>query len=397
MINGHDVPNGKLIHYRGQVDLDNEKEAKEFYTKYINGHWYNQKVQLILPIKDSVKTNTKSSGSLLSQGFMSSKLEIEQEILPLFDSDDSSDQQQCFYEIETTIDLLLSSAFIKSFIKPGGFHALSQLSYIDSGNVVAFLPDATVVLNVDKDTYQQLGIVGKASTFKNNDRYVIRFTMKDLTPASKSHNRILSLLTNRVSSVRMIAFLERDNKLVPIQFPSGVKVVKRMNSISSEMKFYRVPDGKLINEYLEPTTVDQKQQQQQDVDKKQIIKEFILEWTELIGLVSNDLNIHPDNDVDIGNYLLSNSKSTECFIGSFTGFISNLVIINLIEKLNKLIKSGTIEWGCLNIFGFSDTPISWRSFEHGYLYGGENDQSLLFLKDNQFLSSNIVGSLDHYC
>ena len=52
----------------------------------------------------------------------------------------------------------------------GKFYALSHLSRIDHGNSFAVLPTGKMYLSLDKDTYEQMGLVGSSSTFPPKDQ-----------------------------------------------------------------------------------------------------------------------------------------------------------------------------------------------------------------------------------
>ena len=49
----------------------------------------------------------------------------------------------------------------------GKVHALSYGTSIDSNDCVAILPTGTLILNLTKDTFQELGLEGRASLFGN--------------------------------------------------------------------------------------------------------------------------------------------------------------------------------------------------------------------------------------
>ncbi|KAK3704043.1 hypothetical protein QZH41_017974, partial [Actinostola sp. cb2023] len=51
----------------------------------------------------------------------------------------------------------IEKEFIDKFIKQGEFYAVSTKTCIDTGNCVAVLPTGTLLLSLDKDTYEELG------------------------------------------------------------------------------------------------------------------------------------------------------------------------------------------------------------------------------------------------
>eukprot|EP01132_Coremiostelium_polycephalum_P007599 gene7599-9343_t len=396
---GNEVPNGKILFK--SYNLNEEKQEKELKSR-IESHWFNQRLELILSIKnkDNDDTDKNKKGSLLSKGAISNTLNVESEIVSFFNpSAPSCKLSNTFYQIETTLDVLLDHSFLNEYIKPGGFHAISQLNFIDSGNVVGILPNGKIVLNVDKDTYEQLGLVGKPSVFRNQQKYVITLDTNDKSfqKDSKSYNRIIWALRDRISSVCLIVYLIRDNKLVPIKFPENVKVKEILNNSEQNTKSFRVPNMNHFSQLL----FNNNQKEDQPILSKDDKCDLLLQWNEMIGMLSLGIEIgSEENDVEDWslnvNPLYIDSKITDCFIGSLTGFISNQMVFDFIEKIKMFIEKDWIEWGCINIYGFSDTPISWGSFEHGYLYGGENDHSIVIHSGKTCWSSSIIGANDLY-
>ncbi|EAL67452.1 RNase P protein subunit [Dictyostelium discoideum AX4] len=419
----NEVPNNKILLKRITVDPNDKEQIENFNKNFITNHVFNQKVEIILPIKKGANEEVeednnnesdkksqqkpKAKGSLLSQASSSyllvegefTSLFQEQSITPLPSSSnnkslDGINTKQLYYQIETTLDLLLSHEFIDKYIKNGGFYAISQLNFIDSGNVVAFLPNSKIILNVDKETYQELGLLGKSSVFKNLQRYIITLDMtsKEYQRGSKSYTRLIWSLKDRLSSINLICFYQKLNstQLQSIDFPQGVKVLPSYNQPTQEILNLRLPTLNIINENLNINNSNN--------DIKMIYNDFINEWVEVLGFASLGINLNQVKDFEIGNSLLSQCPiATKCLKATQKGLVSNSFILELIEKIKLMLSKGLIEYGVLNIYGFADTPISWNSIEHNFLYGGENDQSLLILPNNKFISSNLIGTYDYYC
>lgn len=114
-----------------------------------------------------------------------------------------------------------------------GFYALSIGDRIDQHNACCILPTGKMILSVDKDTYEQLGLTGKKSAFSSRlkanrfSKCLSAFTctlrqphtlhrsyQKDITidltapsfkPGKKNYDRVRWCLTDRVSPVQMLA------------------------------------------------------------------------------------------------------------------------------------------------------------------------------------------------
>ncbi|KAM6963007.1 ribonuclease P protein subunit p40 [Aplochiton taeniatus] len=92
---------------------------------------------------------------------------------------------------------LLDKTFL-DFVLNGATYALSYKTQIDQDNTFALIPDGHLILSVDKDTYEQLGLEGKPSHFihRRPMRYVVTIDLTDKTmaPGEKSYQRVLTSL-----------------------------------------------------------------------------------------------------------------------------------------------------------------------------------------------------------
>ncbi|KYR00540.1 RNase P protein subunit [Tieghemostelium lacteum] len=373
---GHDVPNSKIIFKR--FNIKNEDHYNKF-SSTVHGHWFNQKLQMILPIKDD--GNVKSKGSLLSK-INTNRLSIENEVIKYFSGDSTYHKENLFYyQIECTLDLLLEDNFIKEYIKGGGFYGISQFNFIDSGNVVAFIPDGKIVLSLEKDTYQQLGLVGKKSSIRNNNRYIVTLDTHDFQSTSKNYQHIITCLRDRISTINLIVYSldPKSLKLRAIQFPKGVLSKVHQMKPTQFFKKYRIP--------LPPKPI----QPEFKSSQKEIRESQLMEWNELLGYISCDIEWQLEStDED------PSSKVSECFVGTLNGFISNHVALDLVSKMKEWIDEGWIEYGCINLLGFTDTPISWKNIEHGYDLAAENDNSIVILPKGEYWISSFSSSIDNY-
>ncbi|XP_018572465.1 ribonuclease P protein subunit p40 isoform X3 [Anoplophora glabripennis] len=66
---------------------------------------------------------------------------------------------------------LLNRNFLKFFIKSGKLTLLSSNTRIDCDNCIGITPDGQLILSVDKETFQNLGLDGKKSHFTGKNKY----------------------------------------------------------------------------------------------------------------------------------------------------------------------------------------------------------------------------------
>jgi hypothetical protein len=111
------------------------------------------KIELILPHQDSIDLETiKQNFKNAHNGF--------------------------YYHAKGPLQLLLQESFLDSYIQKGKFYAFSHEARLDRGNAFAILPTGKLYLALDKDTYEQLGLEGKQSSFIPKGQRYSNFIIK---------------------------------------------------------------------------------------------------------------------------------------------------------------------------------------------------------------------------
>eukprot|EP01133_Synstelium_polycarpum_P015006 gene15006-17744_t len=347
-------------------------------------------VASITPLAAPTEAQKRKGASRLLSQISSNTANVEESLTRFFgETVQSSKSQEFFsYHIITTLDLLLSQDFINTYIRPGGFSAISQLAHIGAGNVVAFMPDGKIVLSVDKDTYEQIGLQGKPSKFgPKRQHWIITLDVhsRDFTPTSKTYQRIIWCLKDRLSMVHLLCTSVDDKGLVrSIDFPEGVEVDSMtVNGKEQTSAKKRVP-------------LFSKQADNELVEKIDRI-EFVQAWNEAIGLLLCGGSLPEDANV-CSNWMLDvdTSDIRECYIGTLTGLVLPSRVVDLTRSARQLLKRGLIEWGVIQVHGFVDSPVSWGTNEHGFATNGDNNYSIVILPDDEYWTHAIVGSYDTY-
>lgn len=78
-----------------------------------------------------------------------------------------------YYNVKMSISNFLDLTFLTAHIRTGSFYAISHSTKVDSENTFVLLPTGKLILSVDKDTYEHLGLEGKPSSFHKKRRYSI--------------------------------------------------------------------------------------------------------------------------------------------------------------------------------------------------------------------------------
>lgn len=127
----------------------------------------------------------------------------------------------CEYYKITGVNLshLLDPQFFDNFIRQGKLTALSIGTRIDCDNCFAITPTGTLILILNKDTYQSLGLEGSASYFsqKNKDRYIIKIDLRNskLQPGQRSFKRIKAALDSLEKFSLILSWLPPEDTICP--------------------------------------------------------------------------------------------------------------------------------------------------------------------------------------
>ncbi|KAG8571644.1 hypothetical protein GDO81_011730 [Engystomops pustulosus] len=99
------------------------------------------------------------------------------------------------------VNEFLTQEFNDRFLKKGLFYALSYNTRIDQDNVAAVLPTGKLILSVNKDTYEEMGLQGKPSLYsgKKAIRYIVTIDLSDssMSPDGKKFQRVKWALTEK--------------------------------------------------------------------------------------------------------------------------------------------------------------------------------------------------------
>jgi len=292
-----------------------------------------------------------------------------------------------------------------------------------------------LVLSVDKDTYEQLGLEGKKSFFKKTPRYNIHIDLcaPHFVPGKRFYERVRWCLSERLSDVELLAFWSVDGKTKEVEFPSGAQSkLLKLNEASRLVKDIRVPilDGSVLHSLFTTGSAEQRTAQEKEKKEDEIKKEiqemesqvqkmqlstvkrkkgkksaatsdearaFLWDLFEYLGLVANSAlrgltsEQHPFLVLD---RFYHHAKILHC---EWRGLISCSFIENLLTETRKLVETKKVPWAALTITGFEDAPLSWGNSEHGAddsLPGGENDYTFVVLPDNQYWLFSAISKND---
>ncbi|XP_071769307.1 ribonuclease P protein subunit p40 [Centroberyx gerrardi] len=309
----------------------------------VEQHYFNHKVSLLLP-------GCGSAPPLLDRALSS------------FSS---------FYLIrELPLHELLDTHFLHAAVYQGSVYGLSYRTRIDEDNSFALLPNGRLVLSLDKDSYELLGVAGKPSACSPRaaGRYVVSVDLTDssMAPGGRGYQRLLTGLKSRVR-------LQTDFLLS--HHPAGGEALQRLLSRfdwserSPEVGRRRLAD---LPCPAPPTS-----------DPQSCDPHSFLEW---LGAVEAEASCNDDSTGFLSTYVCPEPRTlpSQTLRYTVTGLLLPQDIYRLIEELRRSLDGAEPSWSALTVHGFADSPVSWGNREHGFLKGGENFYSLLLFHNQNY-------------
>ncbi|XP_056642250.1 ribonuclease P protein subunit p40-like [Diorhabda sublineata] len=263
---------------------------------------------------------------------------------------------------------LTNIEFISSFIRNGTLTLLNVDERIDCDNCISITSDGKLYMNLDKDTYQSLGIEGIPSHFTNKlkNRYIVNVDLtEDNLLNNKSKLEKLKSCLQIFKKIKVIVIWEApDEEVCPSSIAKyfadlGYRVQQCSSTFNSFVVNTKIPVSNITNWDKDET----------------------LEFIEWLGMLMLDCNLEPD----VTNYLSSYSppyehgtkvEKTHCL--KLQGFFSSTFIQQILKRLCNINSN---KWVAVYVQGFSDCPVTWGSEEQHYFTNGDNGYILIFNTD----------------
>lgn len=191
---------------RLEIKFSNLTHPKQFLHSCFENHPLNHAVHLVLP-----------SGAPLSVDATS--------ILQKWSS--------MYTIVEAQVHLVLQKSFLDQQLSTSrSFVAVTAQGHIDQHDTAAITPDRHLRMSVCKDTFQQLGIVGKSSILEAGDRYTIdvHFGSKQAQANGRHHVEVLERLAKNTRPAVMLCLATNtsSHESEDVSWPAGVRVRDRM-------------------------------------------------------------------------------------------------------------------------------------------------------------------------
>ncbi|XP_027019313.2 ribonuclease P protein subunit p40 [Tachysurus fulvidraco] len=270
-------------------------------------------------------------------------------------------------------------------IKKGTFYSLSYKTRLDEDNIIA-LSSRKLILSLDKDTYEQLGLEGKPSLYNHRKpmRFVVTVDLTDisLVPGTKRYQQVLMSLKERVP-------LRSDFLLTDCRSDQDGHLKALLSQYTYE-NCRPTLSSHSLTDVLCPSL------QSSDLQGKSLScsPELFLEW-----LGAANLNISCENSATsfLSTYTCPEPRSSvsQALICTVTGLIPPEDISVLLQELRRYFDAPKFTaWVSLTVHGFVDSPVSWGTTEHGFLKGGDNFYNFVCFKNQDYWLHMATGAHD---
>ncbi|CAB3982242.1 Hypothetical predicted protein [Paramuricea clavata] len=269
---------------------------------------------------------------------------------------------------EVTLTEILDTEFILKFVKPGSVCGLSHGTKIDTSDCAALLPTGILHLSLTKDTYECLGIQGKPSPFKNSLRFDIEINLlaQYFKPSKKFYERALRgfLKTGLKFKFLFSAISKSDDdepsrQKLEAYFKSHGIIYEAFTN-KQELQEFSELDIPVISYNNEPFL---------EVDSECNGIAFH-EWLGCVVCGVDCSESASDSFVSTLSCPRPHHPGKAAF-WKWTGFLHSDAVCEVIKLAREVLnKNPQVPWLSIMIWGFSDSPISWRDHRHGYFLSG---------------------------
>ncbi|XP_063075150.1 ribonuclease P protein subunit p40 [Engraulis encrasicolus] len=342
-------------------EKSNFRDERARYDTHVSKHFFNYKVSVVIPECASLPASTRT-------------------VIDSFSS------YYCVRDLPAY--KLLEKDILQKVVTKGHFYALSYGTRIDEDNTIAFLPSGHLVMSVDKDTYELLGLEGKPSqyTHRKVQRYVVNvdLTDKSMSPGSKKFQRLVTSLKERVP--------------IKCDFLIATKMtanddVESLHSLMSQYS-YKEYSAAVQTHTLKETPCPSLHSSDLRGKEESCDPHRFLEW---LGAVNMDITCDNEASSFLSTYACPEPRGvmSQGLLCTITGFlIPEDIHALLMELRNYFDQPKFTSWLSMTVHGFADSPVSWGTTEHGFLKGGEHFYNFVCFQNQDYWLHMATGSHD---
>ncbi|KAL5466875.1 hypothetical protein EMCRGX_G031032 [Ephydatia muelleri] len=277
---------------------------------------------------------------------------------------------------------------LSHFLRPNVLQKCSSLAAlslddgIDTGNVYAILPPGKLTMSLDKDTSEELGLDSRPSRFDKYRRIVeVDLLAERFSEGKPSRERLQWCITDRLA-------LEMDfvlccNSSDEAQFCSYTAAEKRPCQ-----RVTRVLEG-LVLPVLHPS---EPTGSLEGGEKRYSGAAEVCTW---IGALSCDIeSIRDETDCYVSTYTPPSPSvmAPNAVRSLWRGMIHSEHIYKILMSVRDHIVEDS--WAAVCVWGFDDSPVSWKTNEHSYHVSGDNNYTVFVFGNGQYWFVPAMGTYD---
>jgi ribonuclease P/MRP protein subunit RPP40 len=269
--------------------------------------------------------------------------------------------------INVKLNEFVTKNFFTNFVNSGSLYILSVDSRIDCDNCVAVTPNGRLILNLNKSTYQSLGLEGSVSHFhaKSRDRYVVTIDLKQkhFKPGKPNYERTKTCLEKLTQNV-IVTWEPKNEEICPSSIAKYFHDLGyRTELCKTRFKSHTLYSVKVPN-----------------IDDDNV--HDVVEWLGMVALHGNVTDGGPDNYSSTYETPEPNREGGQVKFLQWRGLFTTNQITRLHDKLRDFKENKGCEWGAMYVQGFSDSPVAWNGQEHHYYTNGDNGYVLILTNDH---------------
>ncbi|RQM13259.1 hypothetical protein KXD40_002146 [Peronospora effusa] len=377
--------------------------AASRHESVLNGHAMNQQLEVYLP---------SEAGKITAQSLQW--------------------ETGFYYEVKASLDMFLSPAFIRDYLMDGGaVFMVTKNVAIDASQSAMLLPSGQLLLLVNADTYQTLGLVGKkygkalpassrTAHVKRGQKYIITLDLTSSTFTEKGENlfrdRVRKCLSTKLEHVDMVlcAYNQRGSART-ILFEDDDAVPRSRVELNGKMKtFNEVFLPKFDAFYTALGANEAGGDEETDMLRTSLWEAY--DWLGLVACRLTNLLQRKKLEEYVSTFTgipdsFECEPESEITTVQWRGLLAAPFCSAIVEKVQRAVRSGELPWGAITVWGFPDVFVSWvqqtktkknakgtsseaQRREHGYLCNGNNNYTLLMLPNDEYFMLQALGPHD---
>ncbi|TMW60880.1 hypothetical protein Poli38472_000922 [Pythium oligandrum] len=379
--------------------------ARSRHQRVVRGHAMNQQVEVVLPTR---------SGASIAQALRW--------------------ETGFYYQVTTTPAMFLSKRFIAEYILQGAVYMIAKNVAIDSQNTVMLVPSGELLLLVDNETYEQLGLVGQKYGLdvpaecqsalqhrkRRSQRRLVRLDLKSplFTTEASSHEyeRLVRVLDTKFEPVEMLvcAYNERGAARTLI-FGEDDTIERTRVELNGEHDTFQDVVLPLLDQFYQEAS--QSEGSRLDMEVMRSSLEGVYDWLGAVACRLTELLQQKPLEEYVSTFtgqpdaIPTAPEPQELSTVRWRGLIANEFVERAMDKARESVQNGTVPWAAVTVWGFPDAIVSWeqeyesasnkknparevKSREHGYLLNGSNNYTFLLLPKDEYFVLQEVGPHD---